>query len=405
MGKATRTGKRQKSPAVVANGLAIVIRAKIADQLFEAKVTNFGKFARIAHQWSYILRARARWASHPDRREDISQDAADDLGTLGISVEQIRHFASASRVEVEFSGDFAAGDRSRAYEAASSIPWEFLISAATLSEGRFRPLLVTRLLRNGMSAVTAHPPESVLFVESAPGRLNDIYGFDDEEERIRAAVGVDSSPIKSPRWGTLKTPSLSALREAIHKRNWEAVHVTGVDTQQVSSCIDDFYPDLEQKSPKIYKSLIDQNDRLTDGMILWEETESELPVPYTELADVLVRPSSPARIFTLNLYFSGARIARELIRRGAHVALGFLDEVDDEVAENFFQNFYWAWCHPDDTILSIPDAFFKAWESVREKELHGTSIVIWMGRSVFDPGSDSRRRPVSKKRAKKRATR
>ena len=80
-------------------------------------------------------------------------------------------------------------EAARIGEAASQIPWEYLISTATRAEGRYQPLLITRLFRNGGAAV-APPPELVLFIESAPGRLEDLYGFDDEEDRIRAAVNA-----------------------------------------------------------------------------------------------------------------------------------------------------------------------------------------------------------------------
>ena len=81
-------------------------------------------------------------------------------------------------------------------------------------------------------------------------------------------------------------------------------------------------------------------------MILRESNVAELPVPYQELAAALVDPKYPPALVTLNLYYSGARTAREFVRRGAHAALGFLDEIDDELAERFFQAFYWEWCRP-----------------------------------------------------------
>ena len=68
-----------------------------------------------------------------------------------------------------------------------------------------------------------------------------------------------------------------------------------------------------------------------------------MPVNYVELAEVLVDPADPPSVVTLNLYHSGARMARELVVRGAFAALGFLDEVDDDAAELFFQAFYSRW--------------------------------------------------------------
>ena len=79
------------------------------------------------------------------------------------------------RIEVELHDwDRSDADAGRIHEAAAELPWEYLISAATRSEGRYQSLLITRLFRNGSPADTFRaPPEQVLFVESAPGRLKD----------------------------------------------------------------------------------------------------------------------------------------------------------------------------------------------------------------------------------------
>lgn len=389
----------------------VIVRALVDNAIVEAPVTNPDRLARIARDWSYILRVRARWARDTDLRSRIGERAVKDLSSLGISEGQLETLSSANRIEVELINlDKSGFDDLDAYEAASEMPWEYLISAATRAQGRFRALLVTRLLRNGLGSVAPHPPRSVLFVESAPGRLKNEYLFDEEEERISAAVGAGNKhEPHAPRWKTIKTPSLSQLKSEIDSTTWEAVHVTGVDNHQAGWFIEDFYEDLEDDSPDTLKSVIDTHGRLKDGMILWEGMQSELPVPFYQLAHTLVGPE-PARIVTLNLYYSGARIGRDLVRNGVHVALGFLDEIDDEVAENFFQEFYWSWCHPEKhEILSIPDAFLKAWRKAKGKNVYGTAIVIWVGRSVFetDPPTikPSRPRAVRKRKtASKRRT-
>jgi hypothetical protein len=391
MAKQSRNSEKQPIQAGVvttSDKRVITIRALEGGILFEADVKFPERLERLAQEWSYVLRARSRWTADPELRKSIAARALADLGSVGILPQQVQSLASADRIEVELH-DWNRQDpkESRIHEAAAEVPWEYLISAATRSEGRFRPLLISRLFSNGMSAVTPSPPRSVLFVESAPGRIEELYEFDDEEERISAAVGAAEKPAKY--WKILATPQVSELKEAVENTNWEAIHVTGVDTHQAGWFIEDFYADLKKNKPDIFKALIDATGRLQDGMILRQGRESELPVLYDELAQILTG-ATPPRIVTLNLYYSGARIARELIRAGAHVALGFLDEINDELAELFFQAFYWQWCHPQNDVLSIPDAFLKAWEKMGGSELHGTSIVIWMGRSVFAPQADTR---------------
>lgn len=374
------------------NGRLVTIRAADGDSIAEMEVTRSEQILQLAHDWNYILRVRSRWAADSDLRKTMGTRALKDLGAIGISRDKVQRLATADRIEVELHDwDPESVEATRIHEAASELPWEYLLSAGTRCEGRYQALLISRLFRNGIAAVVPHPPESVLFVESAPGRLRDNYDFKSEEERISAAVG----DIDRQYMTILPTPQLTELRDHVRRKNWEAIHVTGVDTHQTGWLIDDFYRDLKDD---LLQQILNSSGRLCDGMLLREGNESEWPVPYAKLADTLVNPNAPARVVTLNLYYSGARTARELIRRGAHAALGFLDQIDDELAELFFQAFYWNWCRPENDALAVPHAFLRAWHAMPTDGLHGTSIVIWMGRSVFDPPARSPSRRSARRR-------
>jgi hypothetical protein len=387
---------------VAPNKPVVTIRALDGNLVVETPITRPERLERLAQEWMYVLRVRSRWASDPDLRKSIGARALKGLEGVGISRDRLQRLATADRIEVELH-DWVRDDTgaTQVHEAASEIPWEYLLSAGTRCEGRFHPLLISRLFRNGMSAVVPHPPKSVLFVESAPGRLQEIHQFDSEEERISAAVGDIGKQKKLMK--ILATPQLSELWNKIRttKASWEAIHVTGVDTHQTARFIDNFYKDLENNKPSIFKEIIHASGRLCDGMLLREGGESERPVCYGDLADTLVNPKAPPRVVTLNLYYSGARLARELVKLGAHSALGFLDEINDELAELFFQAFYWQWCRPENDPLAVPHAFLQAWHKMPSDGLHGTSIVIWMGRSIFDPPAVSGRNRRPSTAAKK----
>jgi hypothetical protein len=161
--------------------------------------------------------------------------------------------------------------------------------------------------------------------------------------------------------------------------------VTGIDTHQAAWKIEGFYD-----APPAAWGRIGTAGEIPDGMILREANVAELPVPYQEVARALVNPDHRPSLVTLNLYYSGARTAREFVRLGANAAMGFLDEIDDELAERFFQAFYWEWCRPGSQML-IPEAFVAAWSKMPDEGLHGTAIVIWMGRSVFRVKGSRRR--------------
>ena len=383
-----KESKAQKSKTQKKKVAVVTVRASQPGGMLEVDIDNEAQFARIAHWWGYILRSRSRWAGNQDRRQSLRERAIEDLERAGLTREFIRRLSAVSHIEVElhaWNAEDTAVDR--IHEAAAEVPWEYLLSAATRSEGRHKPLLITRLLQNGSVALIPPPPSKILFVESLPGRLEDCYEFATERARIQAAVGADGtsggdSKSPPPVMGIQETPSVSELRRKVRSEHWEAMHVSGVDTHQVTSLVEDFYDELDEK-PDAWGKIAEQDGNILDGMILRETGMPELPVKYDELADVLINPKQAPYVVTLNLYYSGARIARELVRRGAHVAIGFLDEIDDEVAELFFQAFYWEWCHTANA--DIITSFLMAWQTTTaEGSLHGTSIVIWTGRSVFD---------------------
>lgn len=388
---ARKTQLRRNAAGPRADGPLIAIRAQDdTKQLIEAFVAakSAPTIVRMALQWGYILRVRTRWAGDADMRDNFSQKAHKDLQDLGIPTDTIQKCASVQHIEVElYDLGLTTADGTLVLDAASEIPWEYLLSSATQRAGRFDSLLVTRCLRNS-SGITPTKPSSVLFVESAPGRIGQIYKFADEEKRLSAAM-----KLKENHGLTIaKTLPFSRLQYTLRKQAWEVVHVTGVDTHQAAWLIPDFY-EAAAKSERVF----DKSDRLHDGMILRGDRDSELAVRYDELADLLLASNKPPGVISLNLYYSGARTARELVKRGVYAALGFLDEIDDEFAELFFQAFYWAWCHDNRT---IPDAFLEAWSTMDSDRMHGTGIVIWLGRSMVGPPEKSARRPARAKKAK-----
>jgi hypothetical protein len=357
----------------------------------------------MARDWGYILRVRTRWAGDPDMRGYFADKAIADFKDLGIGVDTLQKFASVQHIEVEhYSSEAKLTDGTPLLDVASQIPWEYLLSSATQKAGRFDSLLVTRCLAND-STVVRKRPRNFLFVESAPGRIEQEYGFDDEETRLSAAVRL-----KEKKGLTFsKTEPFSKLQDKIRKTAWDAVHVTGVDTHQAAWLIEDFYADDSDPKRKNRRKndIIDKSDRLQDGMILRGDSDSELPVACDKLAELLVpsQDSSNGRskrpgVISLNLYYSGARTARKLVEHGVYAALGFLDEINDEFAELFFQAFYWAWCHDGQ---SIPDAFLEAWSAMDGDRMHGTGIVIWLGHSMVEDSDSSAIGPARAKTARR----
>ena len=392
-GMAKRQQRRRKSTAAASKRKAdpqavITIRTLIRDRVIEQTVSQTAPFQRLAEEWTYILRSRTRWADDPGLRLSIRDRALGDLERVGVPRAFMKKLATTSHVEIELHHWKAGDSRLDAiYEAAAEVPWEYLISTGTKGVGRFHTLLVTRLFRNGSPTVIPGPPERVLFIESSPGRFEDVYDFKQERDRIRAAVGADGrSGETDSAHATMDvsaTENLTQIKRRVRGTDWDVLHVSGLDTHQALWYLDSLYDELKDEKPAVWKKIIDPLDRVRDGMILRESNVAELPVPYDELASALIDPDHPPWLVTLNLYYSGARIAREMVARGARTTLGFLDEIDDDLAERFFQAFYWAWCRPGGA-FAIAHAFVEAWRKMKSDRLHGTAIVIWMGMSVFD---------------------
>lgn len=395
--RATRARRGAKAPPA-REGAVITLRTQIDGAPVEISVAKDAPVERLAEEWTYILRSRARWTDDRDLRVSLRDRALADLGRLGVPPDFMKTLASATHVEVELhpwdSGD---PDASRIHEAAAELPWEYLISAGTRGVGRYHTLLITRLLRNGAKAVLPPPPRKVLFIENAPGRLEGVYDFAQERTRIAAALGaqvrINGRTKSGPKSGgraksratmeVLQTENLTQVTAAAHGSAWDVLHVTGIDTHQAGWTIATLYDDLKTQQPAIWSKIVDPLERIRDGMILRESNVAELPVIYDELAAALINRKTPPSLVTLNLYYSGARIAREMVKQGARAALGFLDEIDDELAERFFQAFYWAWCRPHGA-FAISHAVVEAWQTMADQRLHGTGIVVWMGSSVFD---------------------
>ena len=344
-----------------------------------AVVESLPIIAELAADWMYILRNRSRWSGDDGLRADLRERAMKALASIGVDEAALKKIVAARsrHVEVEFHDEDPPKDGERPNElldAAAVFPWEFLISTATKELGRSHALIITRLLSRKTPVVARKRKLSrLLFVESAPGRIEDCYSFDSERTRLRAALGHD--------WRISPSESLDRLRTRIARYKPEVIHVSGVDNHQIVQ--PELIPGFYDEEP--IRKLVPGAPQ--DGMIVQGEDLAEVPATYADLAAALVRPGDkgPAPLLiTLNLYYSAARIARDCVRRGAHAALGFLDEIDDELAEYFFQALFVAW-RREPSVVDLPRAFGQTWTLLRERgqRLFGTAIVLWLAKSAF----------------------
>ena len=110
-------------------------------EIFEASLLRTAKLEQLAEQWTYILRARSRWAHDIEHRTMISAVRRSRISKdLGVKLEFIERLSTVIHIEVELHrlGILRTLRLTRIGETASEIPWEYLISAATRSVGRFQ---------------------------------------------------------------------------------------------------------------------------------------------------------------------------------------------------------------------------------------------------------------------------
>ena len=93
-------------------------------EIFEASLLSTAKLEQLAEKWTYILRARSRWAHDIEQRKYFGSQAVEDLKDLGVKLEFIERLSTVIHIEVELHPwDTQDAEAARIGETASEIPW------------------------------------------------------------------------------------------------------------------------------------------------------------------------------------------------------------------------------------------------------------------------------------------
>ena len=95
-GRKQTQARRRAAPAVV-----VTIRAFAGGALVERPVLRAAPIVRLAEEWTYTLRSRARWLDNQDLRDSIRGRALTGLEALGVTRKDLEQLATADHVEVE----------------------------------------------------------------------------------------------------------------------------------------------------------------------------------------------------------------------------------------------------------------------------------------------------------------
>jgi len=308
--------------------------------------------------WEYVLRNRIRWSQDEEAEKSVTKRGVDMLKTLGLNADRIKEIAEAGVVEI----DIPYTEEKNAWELRI-FPWEFLLFAATANE-RTTPLVVIRhVWRTHETKPPNNPPKKLMVVESAPGKFGETYSFTSERRLVESNLGLDKVPCP-------EDPTLAELKTIVMEMKPDVIHLAGFDSHQ-------FEPFIRTEGSPAW-----------DGYVVTGVKGNPTNARAEELADALRGDGSHrSTLVCCNFWNSAARVAALIAADASLAAIGFQDEIDDKIAENFFARFYFNWRALDWDLLR---AFRLA---VRDTHLGGAVVVLWSTRSLI---ADIQEKPLQR---------
>ncbi len=350
--------------------------------------------AQQAMRWSYVLRARERWADNPDARSVRTQDAQATLRSFGIGDEDLKHIAQADQVIVRMP--YESED---AGWAGRIFPWEYVLSAATQAhrsrtDDRFT---VMRELRPSPAASAARgsigSKPRVLYVQSAPGRLGEAWDFEGERRRLaRALKGTADLRI-------LWNPTRDVLVAEVDAWQPDVLHLSGFDNVQGLAELRELagpqtlvdlpeallpqagFAAREGHIQCTLARLLQEEGVLQDGYLMTGPSGRPCVVTALDLAEALAAATHRPVLAGISVANSAARTAALMVGQGAaSAAIGFQGEFDSSFGDYFFELLYSALMGRK---LALPVAFEDAWARAKLEPgaRRATGITLW---SAFD---------------------
>lgn len=340
-----------------------------------------------AMRWSFVLRARERWVDNEEARARHQEDARATLLSFGLSDEQLTAIGQSGQVVVRM-----------AYEgepvgwAARIFPWEYVIASATRgmrprADQRFA---VMRELFAGGEAGRAPrlPPRlRLLFVQSAPGRLADGWGFDDEYRRLGAALGEKAEILQ------LRNPTLDALVAQVQSWKPDLLHLSGFDNVQGLRALREMagpqtlvavphamLTGSGEVAPLLMEetlgSLLKNERVLQDGFLMTSPRGRPCVVPALELAQALAGTRHQIAFAGVSVANSAPRTSALLVGEGAAAAaVGFQGDIDNTQVDYLFELLYAELAREH----NVSAAFQRSWAKARMQPnaRRATGIALW----------------------------
>ncbi len=351
--------KKKPSPSAV-NKKKFYLRAS-GNQVFQLEYHK--RLQTVAFEWAYRVRNRSLWASSENSRMDIAEQARKDLRSLGLGDHDLTRLANEPVIEVNIPYEKEA----LGWELRI-LPWEFFLSTAIGLQGqKLRPLIVRRLQRD--EGHHYEPVSRTLLVVSSPSVIGDYYEFDHEQRLLATALEITPG---TDKFQVLKTPTPETLQACIQDFKPHLIHLTGVDSHEGAELLG-----------------LPKDRHRKDGFYLSDNGGKPLVLEYEELASILHAAVIKPTLVTSNTYHSAPRTCAMAVAAGAQLGLGFQDEIDNTLAEQFLAAFYRAWKVSGFQAL---DAFQVAFDKVSQhpNRMYGGGVVLWSVNSLLEETRPSR---------------
>lgn len=333
------------------------------------ETSSRNRLARAAMQWTYVVRSRQRWTSTAESIKRQAQAAQEFVQWLGLDYVKLSRIAQAGLAEVSIDW---SGKESVDWPARI-LPWEYVLAAATKSIRGERTLTVIRHLRGAPTPPPAPPPQRILYVESTPGLLQQLYQTPTRKTLVR-------SMLRRLAWHELVNPTAKELQAEIQRTRPDIVHLAGFDTHRARALL--LQAGATEAAARLEAEVAKDkgSDELQDGFVFSDIAGQAEPVTAGRLADLLTGAHRP-RLVTLDFDNSAARVAPLAVARGVVAAIGFQDSFSGEQAEQFYSVLYTRINRSE----SLHEAFQSAWERLHGEpgQRHGTGLVLWSATSAF----------------------
>ena len=328
-----------------------------------------------AMRWTYVLRSRERWLSSGDASNSREEQANRTMKGFGLTDADLQALARAPRIVVRMPyTSEREGWQGRIF------PWEYLLAKATrryrvLDNHRFT--VMRELVPQVPAPWKGGRQRSLLYVQSAPGGLRQVWDFSAEAKRLdRALGGLQLIELKDPSW--------QQLHDVVKQHKPDLIHLSGFDNLAGLKALRDLVPGKEPVQAEggviALDDLLARESRLPDGMLLAGETTGAAVVGSQHLAQALSAGGEHCAYFVaVSLENSAARTAALIVAEGAAIsAVGFQDAIENQLVDFFFELVY---SQLDQAVWNLPLAFERAWLRVRKepKATRATGVTLWMG--------------------------